>query len=419
LRRFAVDPPVFGTLSASVRVETLDGMTVADFPFSQTDSLRPSDQPPGMQTFVSRACGTPACELLGETLRIISQLDDSSRCTLEHRFLDTLYVQVVPPLPGPLNLSVDFGNYPVQGDTVTLFTKYPNCLTLVLDDPLNRGSLKLEAVTPLTELTPALTLLPDTGQTRLQAGLCWSPACDQLGTLWPVTLKGISRPNCQYSLDTLLTFWIRVAEPPNRPPLVDWLPLAVNLLQAGETVCFGAVVSDPDTFTLLSSRLVGPSSMPSYLFGSGAVWQSTGENPQEGQACFTPNCYLSDSVYLLTLCAIDSTLCTRTDSVCATLELRIDPCWLEMPNVFTPNGDGINDNFRPGQMPGIERIELTIFDRWGTRLYSGTDPTGWNGDYRNQPATAGTYYFTVRYWLYSGTGPLRFMDRTGSFTLLK
>lgn len=50
-----------------------------------------------------------------------------------------------------------------------------------------------------------------------------------------------------------------------------------------------------------------------------------------------------------------------------------------IPNAFTPDGDGINDLFRP-EMLGVVDFKMWIFDRWGTAIFYTEDPRGWNGE---------------------------------------
>ncbi|NVO84163.1 T9SS type B sorting domain-containing protein [Hymenobacter terrestris] len=52
-----------------------------------------------------------------------------------------------------------------------------------------------------------------------------------------------------------------------------------------------------------------------------------------------------------------------------------------MPNIFTPNGDSKNDTFRPKVFSPIERTSIRIYNRWGTKVYEGSqDPLiNWNG----------------------------------------
>lgn len=75
----------------------------------------------------------------------------------------------------------------------------------------------------------------------------------------------------------------------------------------------------------------------------------------------------------------------------------IDSCDLyQLPNVFTPNGDGINDFFRPFPYDFVEKIDLTIFDRWGLAMFTTDNPDiMWNGVNASsgQPCSEGVYFY--------------------------
>ena len=60
-----------------------------------------------------------------------------------------------------------------------------------------------------------------------------------------------------------------------------------------------------------------------------------------------------------------------------------------IPNVFTPNGDGINDRF----LENMPEVELIILNRWGQQVYKGFD--GWDGTFNGQEMSAGTYYYLI------------------------
>jgi len=68
----------------------------------------------------------------------------------------------------------------------------------------------------------------------------------------------------------------------------------------------------------------------------------------------------------------------------------------ELPNIFTPNGDSINDNFIPIKNKFIKDIDLKIYDRWGLLVFETTDPKI-NWDAKNQQSkntcVNGIYYF--------------------------
>lgn len=65
-----------------------------------------------------------------------------------------------------------------------------------------------------------------------------------------------------------------------------------------------------------------------------------------------------------------------------------------LPNIFTPNGDGVNDVLLPD-------YPITVFDRNGNLLYQGE--TGWDGTVHGQPANEGIYLYVVEVTDYNGT----------------
>lgn len=68
----------------------------------------------------------------------------------------------------------------------------------------------------------------------------------------------------------------------------------------------------------------------------------------------------------------------------------------ELPNAFTPNGDGQNDIFRPYRARFIETIDFKVFNRWGQVVYTTTDPQiNWSGDSNaGKEVSDGVYYYT-------------------------
>ena len=64
---------------------------------------------------------------------------------------------------------------------------------------------------------------------------------------------------------------------------------------------------------------------------------------------------------------------------------------LIIPNIFSPNGDGINDVFLI-KNKGYKELQLSVFNRWGNKYYETTKPEeGWNGD----KAAEGTYFYVI------------------------
>ncbi len=90
---------------------------------------------------------------------------------------------------------------------------------------------------------------------------------------------------------------------------------------------------------------------------------------------------------------------------------------VEVPNVFSPNGDGFNDQFKI-RIEGEQKYKLTIYNRWGGKVFeSGEAKTMWNGKIDNTGAEcpAGVYYYIFDFQLRTQTDK----TRTGSVTLIR
>lgn len=88
-----------------------------------------------------------------------------------------------------------------------------------------------------------------------------------------------------------------------------------------------------------------------------------------------------------------------TNEVCKTTDtIIIEECpEIDIPNVFTPNGDGLNETFHPKGEP-VPGYKLFIYNRWGVLLFQTTDFfQGWNGQYHGADCPDGTYYYLVMF----------------------
>ena len=76
--------------------------------------------------------------------------------------------------------------------------------------------------------------------------------------------------------------------------------------------------------------------------------------------------------------------------------ISVSESMLTVPNVFTPNGDGMNDEFRVVYR-SIKEFHCWVYNRWGHKVYEWTDPAkGWDGTIGGKPAAEGAYYYVIR-----------------------
>lgn len=76
------------------------------------------------------------------------------------------------------------------------------------------------------------------------------------------------------------------------------------------------------------------------------------------------------------------------------IDKSTDRCAVIMPNAFSPNGDGLNDIFRPKVYDEVNDFTMEIYNRYGQRIYLSRHPQdGWNGERQE----AGAYIWIITY----------------------
>jgi gliding motility-associated-like protein len=101
--------------------------------------------------------------------------------------------------------------------------------------------------------------------------------------------------------------------------------------------------------------------------------------------------------YSISLIAINNNTCSDTASVIKNSSIE-DYLTFNISNVFTPNGDGINDEFQLNIDTEVsECFGLTIFDRWGNTMFKSSDGSNkWDGSTSSgAKAAAGTYFYVI------------------------
>ncbi|MBO4739952.1 MAG: gliding motility-associated C-terminal domain-containing protein [Bacteroidales bacterium] len=93
----------------------------------------------------------------------------------------------------------------------------------------------------------------------------------------------------------------------------------------------------------------------------------------------------------------------------------------KLPNIFTPNGDGINDVFTPYDFDFVESANITIYNRWGNIVFETNDPNiNWDGTSKQtqKPCSDGVYYYVCIVNEYTLKG-IASRTITGSITLAR
>lgn len=213
--------------------------------------------------------------------------------------------------------------------------------------------------------------------------------------------------------DTLGPFWNRsqqvCAQPwDNEPPELPSISVTTDCYSVDFQWQFSSdsAMSDAWTYYIMYKPIPeAPYEMVSQFSASSADCQGTTCHYSFESSDVIVGCFammLADSNGNMTTC---------TDSTCIDIYECLD---YHLPNVFTPNGDGVNDLLVPfPPYAGVERVNMRIYNRWGKRVFATDDPEiRWDGtdETTHQPCSDGVYF-------YSCDAQIRTLSGTKSYPL--
>ncbi|MBC7861753.1 MAG: gliding motility-associated C-terminal domain-containing protein [Bacteroidia bacterium] len=249
-----------------------------------------------------------------------------------------------------------------SSDTVNVsVTQTPQMLSTISDSTCNNGALSLNATASVGTINwysdAALTNLVGTGASFSPTGLI----NDSLYTFYAVAVNG----PCSSAVVPVTAIVHSVIASLSANPLSGPPPLNV-------------------TFTNTSTGLNTTANIL-WNFGNGNT--STAYNANEN--------YPNTGNYQVTLIVMNTlNLCADTAQITITVT---DEITTVIPNVFTPNGDGVNDFFT-FLIYGAKEAEGIIYNRWGQVMFSWTGSNGtWDGKTPlGNEASAGTYFYILK-----------------------
>lgn len=140
-------------------------------------------------------------------------------------------------------------------------------------------------------------------------------------------------------------------------------------------------------------------------------WDAGALNPFLPWSAEAPQVLLPGTYYLTV--TFEENGCVGQDSlvVIQDPEATVDASSAQLPNVITPNKDGLNERLTlyladDPEFPLlsiVERYDLVIFNRWGGEVFRTTGaPVEWDGRIQDEPVAEGTYYYRLNYLIVCG-----------------
>lgn len=177
------------------------------------------------------------------------------------------------------------------------------------------------------------------------------------------------------------------------------------IVNQGSHADFSATAMDGTTISPQYNFYNASSNAASYVWHFGDGSSSNLTDPK--------HTYASQGVYTVTLYTYSSAGCVDS----TTREIEIKPLFtIYIPNAFTPDSDGMNDQFMP-KGAEISEFKMMIFDRWGELIFETENlQEGWDGTANNGSKTSQTGVYV--YKIVVRDFEQRFHDYTGHVTLL-
>ncbi|MBC7448259.1 MAG: gliding motility-associated C-terminal domain-containing protein [Hymenobacteraceae bacterium] len=365
---------------------------------SRTGELTFTASAPGLYVFAVRCTEYRNGVRLGEVRREFQEL--VVRCQFNE-----------PPALTLTQLGLPGQALPYVPGTVLQLPSPPatRCLNLYAVDQENNSRLSFQVVAPGAApgtVLPTLsvtdgTVNPGGRRDTLVARLCFDECFGRDGT--PLQLALIvtdhACPTAQRD-----TAWLTVQSPfvLDTPPtiaFVDGATAAGYTVRGGEQVVFDFIGVDVDSGSRVSVRGVDLTS--GRLAGLGVICpRRTAEGTATTRLTWEVPCATPPGDYTLRLQA-EGEVCGRAravDTVVRVTVLPPDTSRVIPPNVITPNGDDLNDEFQPavGIKPacGAEFRQLRIFSRWGQQVFSSPDR---RAIWRAEHAAGGIYFYFLEY----------------------
>ncbi len=292
-------------------------------------------------------------------------------------YIDNILLTTTAPTVSNLlatNINLDWEkrtvNFTATANTHTLkFIPWDDDANIVTSTTDSTGGLRMGIDSIHLEVTPVVPPFIDLGN-------------DTLICVGDTIYLDASFPNSSYewnvgSTDSILTVtqaWTYIVNVTNSfgtdsdTIVVSWIDIPQPDFGETQYVCFG------DSLILNATSYEG-----NYL------WNDNSTDPsltvtQEG----------SYSVQVSNLCGFGAD----------TVSVLYEDCTPEivMPNVFTPDNDGLNDIFLPVVAEDLLDPSLVILNRWGNKMHETTDlQEGWNGTLNGKPCAEGVYFFIIHY----------------------
>lgn len=206
--------------------------------------------------------------------------------------------------------------------------------------------------------------------------------------------------SCPFILYDTLNLNLSIESRINQKPNIVWSNPTTNQIKTNKKTCLEFYADDADSNDSLIIQLSELSAVLSNLSIEERV-NVTSKNKVSYTVCFDTDCNLINSNAEGFKLKVFDSFCVNplVDSIyinLSTENLGTENLLDNIPNVFTPNGDGINDKFKIQKLieaTCVEDFMISIYNRWGEKVYTSDNFLfEWSGE----GLSAGVYFYVIQ-----------------------
>ena len=285
----------------------------------------------------------------------------------------------------------------LPNNVATLVLGKNNCIDFQINDNLgDQLKFKVKSIgIDIFKMGAFIDPISQTGNGNIVGTICWTPPCD-LDTNIKFNLEIFAYDDsCPDSLSALVNLNVNL-EPYQNSAALFVLPIdSVFEAKLGEKLEFdiGGIDLNFDSLFLTAESEIFSLDRSKPIFDN-----AEGVGIVNSKFTWLWDCdVLRDEPYIVSFKLRDR-FCSIQNEIIYRVKIKLtegtDSTNLELKNVFTPNGDGINDTYKlpAGIKTCLENFEITIFSRWGEVLFKSIDQDfEWDGN----GISDGVYFYVV------------------------
>ncbi len=278
------------------------------------DPNGPSFTRTGTNPVAGQICWTPSCDFADQVVPLVLGVNDDAACSSQATDFDTVFVRVnVPPNDPPIAQHI-LPPSQSNGDTIIVDAQEPFCYDIQFQDPNNGDTLTSFTVSPLFSGLDSASFTVS-GVNPLQGQVCWTPSCDNEGQTYQLIVGASDNGQCDNSLQTFDTTYVRIRKPVTIPPIVDH-DISENkdvrndtiFIDVGDSACYDFFIADQTSAAGVDYNFTFEDQFGNNLPISAFNVVNTGDSIL-GRVCFFAGCNRGGTTFRSIVSGIDQAIC--------------------------------------------------------------------------------------------------------------